>query len=203
MQEILRRVHESDDGGAAMAEALSMGASGAHSVDAGRDGGSASGSDEDEVRLHWVSAVAGIRDLRHASYVQMCRGGNQLMSLRGTQVDDAVPLSAATLQRLLAAAQGDGSSDGAGLDSALQQLNPGELREFERFVASGQVCVELPAAGARSWHALCSDAATVAVALANSCAHLFTDDTATSAAYIDYSRHTVRRRVLVLCRQVS
>lgn len=52
------------------------------------------------------------------------------------QEDDAVPLSAATLERLLAAAQDGGSG---GLDAALQHLDARELRAFERFVASGQV----------------------------------------------------------------
>jgi hypothetical protein len=57
--------------------------------------------------------------------------------LLSAQVDDAMPLSAATLERLLAAARGGGS--GGGLEAALQQLDARELRQFERFVASGQV----------------------------------------------------------------
>lgn len=63
---------------------------------------------------------------------------------RAVQVSEAVPLSAATLQRLLEAAQGDADADSGGggggaLEAALQQLDPRELQEFERFVSSGQV----------------------------------------------------------------
>lgn len=72
MQEILRRVHDNDDGGAAMAAALGMppiGDTGATSGGRDDNSGSGSASDEDDVTAE-------------------------------------APLSAATLQRLLAAAEG-------------------------------------------------------------------------------------------------
>ncbi len=101
MREILRRVHESDDGGAAMAAALGMEPPGRTAPGARDDSDSGDGGEAEDT------------------------------------VSQEAPLSAATLQRLLAAAQAAGP--GGELEVHPAQLHPRELREFERFVASGQV----------------------------------------------------------------
>jgi hypothetical protein len=139
MQEILHRVHESD-AGAEMAEALGMDSLDLEGTDAstgGGAGGDGSGSDEDAVCLWRQQGPCLLKQRPLPQRNRPPRCSRPLKWCSGSQVDDAVPLSAATLERLLAAAQG--GSGGGGLDAALQQLDARELREFERFVASGQV----------------------------------------------------------------
>ena len=115
MQDILRRVHDSDDGGAAMAEALGV-------VPPADAAGPSSGADE-AGSVHEIGGGGGSDD-------------------EGDDVSPEEPLSEATLRRVLASAQASGGGGGADFKVALEQLDPRELREFNRFVTSGQVRYE-------------------------------------------------------------
>ncbi len=112
MQDILRRVHESDDGGAAMADALGVEPPG--------------------------DAAGPLADASEASRAHVNGGGTDSGD-EGDVVSPEEPLSEATLRRVLASAQASGDGGAASFEVALEQLDPRELREFNRFVTSGQV----------------------------------------------------------------